>query len=307
MSELGRLRGADFLDLAELQPGEVRALLDLAARIKAGQWAETPLEGRAVAIVLQKPSMRTRTSFHIGIERLGGRPITLQDSEIGIGTRETPEDVARVLERYTEGIVARLFSHGDLIAMAEASARPVVNALTDVSHPCQVLADLLTIAESRGGIDERTRVAFVGDGNNVATSLMEAQALLGFQLTVVSPPAYWPPRKAALQAPQVQLTSDLAAVDGADVVYTDVWTSMGQESEAAVRRQQFAEYRVDEALMARAPGAAVMHCLPAHRGEEIAAAVIDGPQSIVFDQAENRLWAQMALMAALFADGGGGP
>jgi ornithine carbamoyltransferase len=307
VSELGRLRGADFLDLAELQPGEVRALLDLAARIKAGQWAEKPLDGKAVAIVLQKPSMRTRTSFHVGIERLGGRPITLQDSEIGIGTRETPEDVARVLERYTAGIVARLFSHDDLLAMAGASSRPVINALTDVSHPCQVLADVLTIGESLGCIDDRTKVAFVGDGNNVATSLMEASALLGFQLTVVSPPAYWPPKEAARRAPGVQLTSDVSAVEGADVVYTDVWTSMGQESEVEVRRHQFAEYQVNEALMEMAPGAVVMHCLPAHRGEEITAAVIDGPQSIVFDQAENRLWAQMALMAALFANGADGP
>jgi ornithine carbamoyltransferase len=264
---------------------------------------ETPLDGRAVAIVLQKPSIRTRTSFHVGIERLGGRPITFQGSEIGIGTRETPEDVARVLERYTAGIVARLFSHRDLVAMADASSRPVVNALTDVSHPCQVLGDLLTIVEARGGVDCGTRVAFVGDGNNVATSLMEAATLLGFQLTVVSPAAYWPPREAALRAPGVQLTSDLGAVAGADVVYTDVWTSMGQEAEAEVRRRQFAEYQVDEALMEAAPGAVVMHCLPAHRGEEIAAAVIDGPQSIVFDQAENRLWAQMALMAAIFAGG----
>lgn len=259
-----------------------------------------------MAIVLQKPSMRTRTSFHIGIERLGGRPITLQDSEIGIGTRETPEDVARVLERYTSGIVARLYSHADLLAMADASSRPVVNALTDVSHPCQILADLLTIQEARGRLD-CVKVAFVGDGNNVATSLMEAATLLGFQLTVVAPPAYWPPREAALRAPAVRLTSDLAGVAGADVVYTDVWASMGQESEAAVRRQQFAEYQVNEALMEMAPDAVVMHCLPAHRGEEITAAVIDGPQSIVFDQAENRLWAQMALMAALFANGADGP
>jgi ornithine carbamoyltransferase len=301
VSELGRLRGADFLDLAELEAREVRALLDLAARIKCGQWAETPLAGRSVAILLQKPSMRTRASFHVGIERLGGRPLTLHDAEVGVGSRETPEDVARVLDRYVDGIVARLNAHDDLVAIAAASAHPVINALTDRSHPCQILADLLTFQEAAGGIDENLHVAFVGDGNNVVTSLLQAAALLGFHITVVSPPEHLP---AAGGAPgsRATLTSDLSAVEGADVVYTDVWTSMGQEREAEVRRARFAEYQVDEQLMNLAPRAVFMHCLPAHRGEEVAAGVIDGPRSIVFDQAENRLWAQMALMAALFSE-----
>jgi ornithine carbamoyltransferase len=302
VSELGRLRGADFLDLAELQVSEVRALLDLAARIKCGQWAETPLAGRSVAILLQKPSMRTRASFHVGIERLGGRPLTLLDGEVGLGSRETPEDVAHVLDRYVSGIVARLHSHRDLARLAGASRNPVVNALTDRSHPCQILADLMTIREAVGELHPDLTVAFVGDGNNVVTSLMQAAVLLGFGLTVVSPPQYLPEPPREGRGSRLLLTSDLGAVEGADVVYTDVWTSMGQEEEAAIRRSSFVEYQVDERLMGLAPGAVFMHCLPAHRGQEVASAVIDGPRSIVFDQAENRLWAQMALMAALFAE-----
>ena len=276
------------------------ALLDLATDIKSGEWRKEPLAGRSVGILLQKPSIRTRVSFHVGIERLGGRPITLLDSEVGLGTRETPEDVARVLDRYLSGIVARLFSHDDLVALAAASGNPVINALTDRSHPCQVLADLLTIREAAGRLDGSLRVAFVGDGNNVAASLIDAARLLGFEMVVIAPPAYWPSPESHDGAHHVEVTGNLTAVQGADVVYTDVWTSMGQESEAAARRAAFAEYQVDEALMELAPKAVFMHCLPAHRGEEVTAGVIDGPASIVFDQAENRLWAQMALMAALF-------
>jgi ornithine carbamoyltransferase len=257
----------------------------------------TPLAGRTIALVFQKPSMRTRVSFEVAVGRLGGRAVILSDQDIGLGRRETVGDVARVLDRYVEGIVARLFSHADLIELAAASERPVINALTDGSHPCQVLADLLTIRERLGDLGPATHVAFVGDGNNVARSLMEAAAALGFRLTVVTPPTYEP---APSEARNVRVTSDLSAVDGAAVVYTDVWTSMGQESETEARRARFAEYQVDEALMERAPAAIFMHCLPAHRGEEVAAPVIDGPASVVFDQAENRLWAQMALLASIF-------
>lgn len=276
--------------------------MDLAAQIKAGRWAETPLAGQSVAILLQKPSVRTRVSFHVGIERLGGSPITLQDSEIGLGRRETVADVARVLDRYTAGMVARLFAHDDLLALAAASEHPVINALTDASHPCQVLADLLTIYETVGKLDGSLRVAFVGDGNNVASSLIQGANLLGFSLAVVAPPAYWPQVNGSAADGRVRVTADLAAVEGADVVYTDVWTSMGQEHEAERRRALFAEYQVNEALMDLAPRAVFMHCLPAHRGEEVTGGVIDGPRSVVFDQAENRLWAQMALMATLFAE-----
>jgi len=301
---LDRLRGADFVDIAQLSGEQLSALLDLADDMKAGRWAGTPLGGRTLALIFQKPSMRTRVSFQVGIHRLGGTPITLTDQEIGLGRRESVEDVARVLDRYVDGIVARLYSHRDMIALAEASMRPVINALTDGSHPCQVLADLLTIRESLGRLDGSTPVAFVGDGNNVARSLIEAATLLGFPLTVITPPAYAPQLSVADQPLAVHVTSDLRAVEGALVVYTDVWTSMGHEAETEARRQRFAEYQVNEDLMALAPDAIFMHCLPAHRGEEVTAGVIEGARSVVFDQAENRLWAQMALLASIFAGDG---
>lgn len=298
---LDRLRGADFLDIAQLDSEQLVGILGLAADIKAGRWSGLPLAGRTLALIFQKPSMRTRVSFQVGIERLGGRALPLSDQEIGLGHRESVSDVARVLDRYVDGIVARLFAHRDLLDLAGASERPVINALTDGSHPCQVLADLLTIQETVGRLDASTRVAFVGDGNNVARSLMEASALLGFSLSVITPPDHQP----AAALPGVRVTSDLSAAAGADVVYTDVWTSMGQESEAEARRAEFAEYQVNERLMELAPAARFMHCLPAHRGEEVTAGVIDGPGSVVFDQAENRLHAQMALLALIYQGGDG--
>jgi len=294
------MRGSDFLDICDLSPQGLRALLDLARDLKSGKVRPRPLAGRSIALLFQKPSMRTRVSFEVGIERLGGTSIVLGDAEVGVGRREPAGDVAGVLARYVDGIVARLFDHKDLLEMARASNKPVINALTDKSHPCQVLADLMTMDEALGGLDRNFKVAFVGDGNNVVYSLIEAHLSLGFQLAVVSPPAYRPAPELLARAPGVQLSGDLEAVRGADVVYTDVWTSMGRESEAAERRAQFEPYRVDAALMARAPGARFMHCLPAHRGEEVEAEVLDGPNSLVLDQAENRLWAQMALLAAIF-------
>jgi ornithine carbamoyltransferase len=303
---LDRLSGADFLDIAQLDPAQLRAILDLADDMKAGRWNGTPLAGRCLALIFQKPSMRTRVSFQVGIERLGGRAAMLTDQDIGLGRREAVADVARVLDRYCDGIVARLFAHRDLMELADASERPVINALTDGSHPCQILADLQTIRESLGRLDATTPVAFVGDGNNVARSLMEAAVLLEFPLTVVTPPSYAPVVEPAVGG-AVRVTSDLGAVAGASAIYTDVWTSMGQEAESETRRARFAEYQVNEELMGLAPRAVFMHCLPAHRDEEVTAGVIDGPRSIVFDQAENRLWAQMALLALIYADPAGGP
>lgn len=297
---LDGLRGADFLDIAQLNREQLLAVLDLASAMKTGGWSGTPLRSKTLAMIFQKPSMRTRVSFQVGIERLGGSALTLADQDIGLGTRETVADVARVLDRYVDGIVARVFAHQDLIELAAASAQPVINALTDGSHPCQVLADLLTIREALGRIDASTPLAFVGDGNNVARSLMEAAVLLEFPLTLVTPPEYRPSLAGTLAA-GLHVTSDLSAVTGAAVVYTDVWTSMGHETETDSRRARFAEYQVNEALMGLAPAALFMHCLPAHRGEEVSAGIIDGPRSIVFDQAENRLWTQMALLAALYA------
>jgi ornithine carbamoyltransferase len=299
------LQGRDFLDIADLDPAELRSVLELAHAIKAGRWAERPLEGRHIAMLFQKPSHRTRVSFEVGIARLGGTTTSLGEQDVQLGRRESVADAARVLDRYVDGIVARMRSHADLIQLAAAAEKPVINALTDRSHPCQILADLMTLEEACGPLGEQ-RVVYVGDGNNIATSLIEASALLGFRLTVISPPGYEPPSQVLERAKaigsgktEVVVSNDVAALDGATAIYTDVWTSMGQEDQSAARRRVFAPYQVNRALMDAAKGAVFLHCLPAHRGEEVTDEVIDGPRSIVFDQAGNRLYAQMALMAKL--------
>jgi ornithine carbamoyltransferase len=302
------LQGRDFLDIADLDAAELRQVIDLAHTIKAGRWSERPLQGRHVAMLFQKPSHRTRVSFEVGIARLGGTTTTLSEQDVQLGARETVADAARVLDQYVDGVVARLRSHDDLLELAMASAKPVINGLTDRSHPCQVLADLLTLEEVRGELPKQ-HVVYIGDGNNIAASLIEASALAGFALTVISPPDYQPAvavveraRSISAQTLKVTLTSDLAAVDDATAIYTDVWASMGQETERDGRRKAFAEYQVNQALMDAAPRAVFMHCLPAHRGEEVTDEVIDGPSSVVFQQAGNRLYAQMALMAVLFGN-----
>jgi ornithine carbamoyltransferase len=309
MPSVGALRGRDFLDVADLDAAELRGVLDLAQAIKAGRWAKRPLMGRHVAMLFQKPSHRTRVSFEVGIARLGGTTTTLTEQDVQLGVRETVRDAARVLDRYVDGIVARLRTHEDLVELAASAEKPVINALTDRSHPCQVLADLMTLAEKCGPAADQ-HVVYVGDGNNVATSLIEAAALLGFELTLIAPPGYHPKRAVLDRARdlnptgfRVNLSTDVADVAGATAVYTDVWASMGQESEREVRRKAFAEYQVNQALMDAAPGAVFMHCLPAHRGEEVTDEVIDGPRSVVFEQAGNRLYAQMALMAQVFGAG----
>ena len=283
--------------MSDFDRTELLAVLDLAGEMKTGAFSERPLAGREVAILFQKPSMRTRVSFEVGISKLGGHSVTLGEQDVQLGTRETFSDAGRVLDRYVDCIIARFRSHDELSQLAQWATVPVVNALTDREHPCQVLADLMTIREHLGSLDKR--VAFVGDGNNMVVSLARASARLGFELTVVTPPGYRPPADVVTNAPGVEVTGDLSAVDGADVVYTDVWASMGWEAEREVRRREFAEYQVDAALMARSPKALFMHCLPAHRGEEVTDEVIESERSIVFDQAENRLWAQMALLALI--------
>lgn len=290
------LRGRDFIDLADLDRAELRRVLDLAHAIKAGRWRERPLEGRHIAMLFQKPSHRTRVSFEVGIARLGGATTTLTENDVQLGVRETIADAARVLDRYVDGIVARLRSHVDLEELAAASEKPVVNGLTDRSHPCQVLADLMTIEEVAGELPEQ-HVVYIGDGNNIANSLIEAAALSGLALTIVTPPGYDPKRPNG----HVTITHDIKDLEQATVIYTDVWTSMGQESEHEARRRAFAPYQVNQAVMDQAPGAIFMHCLPAHRGEEVTDEVIDGPRSVVFQQAGNRLYAQMALVAELLA------
>ncbi len=299
------LRGRDFLDIADLDPAELRSVLALAHDVKAGRWAERPLVGKHVAMLFQKPSHRTRVSFEVGIARLGGTTTTLGEQDVQLGRRESVVDAARVLDRYVDLIVARMRSHNDLVQLADAAERPVINALTDRSHPCQILADLMTLEEACGPLGEQ-RVVYVGDGNNIATSLIEAAALLGFRLTVITPPGYEPAHHALDRAgrigsgiAKVRISNDIASLDGATAVYTDVWASMGQEDQRATRRQIFAPYQVNQALMDAAKGAVFLHCLPAHRGEEVTDEVIDGPRSKVFDQAGNRLYAQMALMAKI--------
>ncbi len=304
---MSSLAGRDFLDIADLGPDELRRVLDLAHDIKAGRYRAEPLAGRHLALLFQKPSHRTRVSFEVGIGRLGGRVTSLAEQDVQIGVRESIADAAHVLDRYVDGIVARLHRHADLEELAAASEKPVINALTDRSHPCQVLADLLTVEEALGGLKER-RLVYVGDGNNVATSLIEASALLGFPLTVITPAGHKPPAQVLERARsispdglRVELSSELKAAAGADVIYTDVWTSMGQEAERDRRRSEFAGYQVDRRLLESAPAAIFMHCLPAHRGEEVTDDVIDGPRSVVFEQAGNRLYAQMALLAEIYA------
>src|SRR3989475_7573339 len=303
------LSGRAFLDIADLDAAELRSVLQLAHAIKAGRWAERPLQGKHVAMLFQKPSHRTRVSFEVGIARLGGTTTSLGEQDVQLGRRESVGDAARVLDRYVDAIVARMRSHADLIQLADAAEKPVINALTDRSHPCQILADLMTLEEVRGSL-ARQHVAYVGDGNNIATSLMEASTRLGFPLTVITPSGYEPDeavvtraRGLALDGDRLSITNELAKVESATAIYTDVWTSMGQETERESRRRVFADYQVNEALMSTVPGAVFMHCLPAHRGEEVTDAVIDGKQSVVFEQAGNRLYAQMALMAELFGSG----
>jgi ornithine carbamoyltransferase len=306
---MSALSGRDFLDVADLDSAELRELLDLAHAIKAGRWAERPLEERHIAMLFQRASHRTRVSFEVGIARLGGTTTTLTEQDVQLGVRETVGDAARVLDRYVDGIVARLRTHDDLLELAAAAEKPVINALTDRSHPCQILADLVTLEEKCGPLAHQ-HVVYVGDGNNIAASLVEASALLEFQLTVIAPPGYHP-KPAVLDRARdlnaggfrVTLSTDVAEVAKATAIYTDIWASMGHESEREVRRKAFAEYQVNQALMDAAPGAVFMHCLPAHRGEEVTDEVIDGPRSVVFDQAANRLYAQMALMAQVFGAG----
>ena len=305
------MRGRDLLSICDLSGEEVRAVTEMALRLKNGE--STPvLRGKALALVFEKPSLRTRVSFEVAMRQLGGYCLYLSPPEVGLGEREPAADVARVLSRYVHAIAARTFRHETIEELARYADIPVINALSDGEHPCQALADLLTIREKKGrwqGIS----LAFVGDGNNVAHSLMLGAAMLGMDFRVASPPGYGVESgvvaranalAAASGASVVSLESPEEAVRGTDVVYTDVWASMGHEHEASQRREAFAGYQVDGALMAQAaPDAIFMHDLPAHRGEEVAEEVIEGPQSVVFDQAENRLHAQKAVLALVLAQG----
>jgi ornithine carbamoyltransferase len=301
------LSGRDCLTLGEFVPEEVSLILDEALRIKTLQKSRIPyrpLRGRTLAMVFQKPSNRTRVSFEVGMYQLGGHALHLSPEEIQIGKRETPSDTGRVLARYIDAIMVRTFDHGDLEELAGAADVPVINGLSDAHHPCQALADLMTVREEFGTL-EGVEISYVGDGNNVAHSLAIACALTGAELTIAHPEGHGPDTEIVELAGDLgaapRLTKDPAeAVRDANAVYTDVWASMGQEAEAEERKQEFAPYQVDEGLMDLAAEDAIfLHCLPAHRGEEVTAEVIDGPRSRVFDQAENRLHAQKALLYLL--------
>lgn len=303
---------ADYLSSLDLGTAGQARLLDRAQRLREQRrlgHLPRPLSDRTVALLFEKPSLRTRVTFDEGITRLGGHVIYLGPEEVGIGRRETATDVGRNLSRWVDAIVSRTFAHATLVELAEAASVPVVNALSDREHPCQALADLLTLRQHLGDIRGRT-LAFVGDGNNVCHSLLLAGALAGMHVRVATPSGYEPDPEivaAAVGAARdgggsVELfTRPADAVVGADAVYTDAWTSMGAEAEADLRRLRFAGFRVDATLLAAAPDALVMHCLPAHRGEEITDDVIDGPRSVVLDQAENRLYVQQALLVELLA------
>jgi len=293
------LRGRDFLAVSDLSRDELLALLKSAAELKGGVDPGTPLSRNSVAMIFLRPSNRTRVSFEAAVHRLGGHPIALFDREIEIGKRESVADVARILDRFVVGLVARLPSDRDLRGLAENMKAPVINAMTDGGHPCQILADCLTVQEQLGHL-EGARITFVGDGNNVCASWMEAADVAGLDLRVVTPPGYAPTSPHGIGSVSVSTELGPALAD-TEVIYTDVWTSMGQEEQHEDRRQDFGPYQVNQALLERAPRSArVMHCLPAHRGEEITDAVMDGPQSVVFDQAENRFWVQLALLLAIF-------
>ena len=304
-----------LISTTDLTPEEIGLLLDDAAALRslrvglvAGGPDDVTLRGRTVALIFEKPSTRTRVSFEVGVTELGGTPLALSSADLQLGRGETVADTGAVLGRFVQAIVIRTFGQGRLDELARSSGVPVINALTDEEHPCQALADLLTVRDEFGGFSGRT-LTYVGDGNNVAHSLLLAGAAVGLGVRVAHPEGYAPDtgvverarELAASHGSEVTVTTDvLAAADGAHVLYTDVWASMGQEEESAERAAVFAPFALDGRLVAvAADDAIVLHCLPAHRGEEIAADVIDGPRSRVFDQAENRLHAQKAVLAML--------
>ncbi len=302
----------DFLSIRDFAPRQIRQLLNLASQIKAMPAAYTrTLRGKTLALIFEKPSLRTRVSFDVGIEQLGGHPLYLSPAEINLGKRESVYDVAKNLERMVQGIMIRTFSHKIVEDLAAYASIPVINGLTDYSHPCQAMADYLTLFEIKGKL-AGMKLAYVGDGNNVAHSLMFAGAQLGVHVAVATPSGYepdksaieWATKRAADTGGSILVTNDpVAAVKDADAVYTDVWASMGQESEARERDKIFRPYQVNGKLFAHAKSDAIfLHCLPAHRGDEVTEEVIDSPRSVVFQEAENRLHAQKAILLELMRD-----
>ena len=293
----------DFLKVPDLSADELRQLFDLTADMKSGRYRKQPLAGKSLAMVFAKSSTRTRVSFEVGMHQLGGSALFLSSRDLQLGRGEPIKDTARVLSRYVDGIMIRTFAHEDVEELARHASVPVINGLTDYLHPCQILADVFTVREAIGGWDGKV-VAWIGDGNNVANSWLHAAHILGFELRLACPEGYEPAREIferAQKTANVKMYEDPEeAVRGAHVVNTDVWASMGQEAEAESRQLAFKGFTVDAALMGlTAPEAIFLHCLPAHRGEEVTDDVIEGPQSRVFDQAENRMHVQKALLVKL--------
>lgn len=304
-----------LVSITDLSRGEVEQIFDLAAdckTVRKARHASRPLAGSTIALIFEKPSLRTRVTFEVGMAQLGGAAVYLAAQDIGLGRRESVPDVARNLSRWVDGIVARTFAHATVEELARHASVPVINGLSDHEHPCQALADFFTLWER--GLDlARLRLAWVGDGNNVCHSVVLLAALLGMEVAVACPPGY-EPAPAVLEAARrlggrVRVTAEVPeAAAGADALYTDVWISMGQEAERERRLEGFGRYQLNERVLAMAkPSAVVMHCLPAHRGEEITDAALDGPQSVVLDQAENRLHVQKAVLLMLLGGAGARP
>jgi ornithine carbamoyltransferase len=293
-----------FLAIPDFERDGLYGLLDLAHRLKAGEEKGRPLAGKTLGMIFQKSSTRTRVSFEVGVFQLGGHALFLSSRDIQLGRGEPLSDTARVMSRYVDGIMIRTFDHSDVEELAEYGSIPIINGLTDLLHPCQVMADVMTIQESFGRDLGGRKVAWIGDGNNMANSWLNAAYRFGLDLRIATPPGYEPDREIldrASGSTRVLLTNDpMEAADGADVVTTDVWASMGQEEEAQKRMAAFRDFQVTAEVMAAADASAIfLHCLPAHRGEEVSAEVFEGPQSRVFDEAENRLHAQKAIMMEL--------
>ncbi len=296
------MAGRDFLSNLDMSAAELRTVLDTAHSMKRGEWREVkPLSGLSLALVFEKSSLRTRTTFDVGMYQLGGHAITLSNTEIGLGTRERVSDVARNLERWVDGVMGRVYLQQTLVELAEHASIPVINGLSDMLHPAQLLADYQTIEEEFGTDLRGRRVVYIGDGNNLANSHIHMGVLTGSDVTIVTPVGYEPNAGVLMDAVKagvnITLTNDLAAVQGADVLYTDVWISMGMEAEADIRRRAFKGYQVTPGMLDTiAPDGIFLHCLPAHYGEETVPEATEHPKSRVFDQAENRLHAQKALL-----------
>ncbi len=304
-------RGRDFLALGDFSSEEIQFLLEEAIKLKQMQKKRIPhpyLQGKVLGMIFEKSSTRTRVSFEVGMYQLGGQAIFLSSNDIQLGRGETISDTAHVLSRYVDGIMIRTFAHAKVEELASVASIPVINGLTDTHHPCQVLADLLTILEHKGKL-AGLKLCYVGDGNNMANSLLEGAVKVGMDIAIATPVGYEPDEQvvaqvlalAAKNEVEVTITTDpVVAMQDADVVYTDVWASMGQESEQQKRLAEFAAYQVNGKLTAHAKSDFIfLHCLPAHRGEEVSVDIVDGPHSVVFDEAENRLHAQKAILKAL--------